>query len=111
VKGKEAELTVSLRRIYSSRRTRRAATAMRYLRELIRKRTHAEEVYFDESVNHKIWSRGIEKPPRKVELKIIVEETREVETKDGQKITLPKVVMVFLKGHEPKEESSKKEKS
>jgi large subunit ribosomal protein L31e len=109
VKGKEAELTVSLRRIYSTRRTKRAARAMRYLRELIRKKTHAEEVYFDESVNHEVWSRGIEKPPRKIDLKIIVEETREVETKSGQKITLPKVVMVYLKGHEPKKEPEKKE--
>ncbi len=110
MKGKEAEYVINLGRIYSTRRTGRAPRAVRYVRDWVARKTHAEEVLIDESVNKEIWRQGIEKPPRRIEVKIIVEETREVKTKKGETLTLPKKVIVYLKGHEPKEEKEEKKK-
>jgi len=106
VSKEEKVITVSLRRVYDGRRAQRAARAVRRLREIIAKRTHAEEVKIGESVNRAIWSRGIEKPPRKLRLKIIVEEKREVKTKTGETRTLPRVVRVELASESEKEGAS-----
>ncbi len=105
------EYVIPLGKIYSSRRTGRAARAIRYIREWVRRKTHALDVIIDNRVNERVWERGIEKPPRKVTVKVIVEDTREVKTKKGETITLPETVRVYLKGYEPKEkEEEKKEK-
>jgi len=101
--SEEKILVVSLRRIYDGRKAQRAARAIRKLREIIAKRTHAEIVKIDDSVNKAIWKRGIEKPPRKIRLKITIEEKREVKTRKGETLTLPKIVRVTLASEEKKE--------
>lgn len=90
----ELTLKVNLSRVYSTRKTKRASRAIRYLREYLRKRFHAEEILIDEKLNNIIWSRGIEKPPRKLLLKVTIEETKEIETKKGEKIKIPKKLRV-----------------
>lgn len=94
--SEEKTLVINLKRVYDGRKAQRAARAIRKLRELIAKRTHAEVVKIDEEVNQTIWMRGIEKPPRKLKLKIIVEEKREIKTSKGETKTLPKIVRVTL---------------
>lgn len=101
--SEEKILIVSLRRIYDGRKAQRAARAIRKLREIIARRTHAEIIKIDNSVNKAIWSRGIEKPPRKIRLKITIEEKREVKTRKGETLTLPKIVRVTLANEEKKE--------
>jgi large subunit ribosomal protein L31e len=103
--SEEKIVVISLRRIYDGRKAQRAARAIRKLKEIIAKRTHAEVVKIDDSVNKAIWSRGIEKPPRKVRLKITVEEKREVKTRKGETLTLPRVVRVSLASEEKKEKT------
>jgi len=100
LKSNRLELTINLSKIYTTRRTKRAARAARYIRELIRKRTHAERVLIDEKINKLLWSRGIEKPPRKVRILITVEESEEVKTKDGKTMKIPKIVRVSLPAEE-----------
>lgn len=103
--SEEKVVTISLRRVYDGRKANRAARAIRRLKEIIQKRTHAEEVKIDGAINELVWSRGIEKPPRKVTLRIVIEEKREVKTKDGRTLTLPKVVRVLPYAKEGEKEA------
>ncbi|MEM0021160.1 MAG: 50S ribosomal protein L31e [Fervidicoccaceae archaeon] len=105
MKGNRLELTLNLSKVYTTRRTKRAARAVRYLRDLIKRRTHAERVLIDEKLNKLIWKRGIEKPPRKVKVLISIEESEEIKTKDGKTVRIPKLVKVTLP--EPIKEESK----
>ncbi|MFP3268881.1 MAG: 50S ribosomal protein L31e [Desulfurococcales archaeon] len=103
MKGNKLDLTLNLSKVYTTRRTKRAARAVRYLREIIRRKTHAESVLIDDQVNKLIWMRGIEKPPRKLRLVVSVEESEEVKTKGGKTIRVPKLVKVSLPSPEKTE--------
>uniref|UniRef100_A0A7J3ZJ19 Large ribosomal subunit protein eL31 n=1 Tax=Fervidicoccus fontis TaxID=683846 RepID=A0A7J3ZJ19_9CREN len=89
-------LTVNLSRVYWGRRSNRAARAVRYLKEWIKRRLRAEQVLIEEGLNKLIWSRGIEKPPRKVKVKVVIEEKRETTTESGKKQVVPVRVRVGL---------------
>lgn len=71
--SKELVYTINLSRLYWGRRANRAARAIRYLRQWIARRTKAKEVVIGEDVNRVIWSRGIEKPPRRLKVRVIIE--------------------------------------
>ena len=71
--SKELVYTINLSRLYWGRRANRAARAVRYLRQWVARRTKAKEVVIGEDVNRLIWSRGIEKPPRKLRVRVIIE--------------------------------------
>ena len=71
--------TIPLRDVKKVPRTKRSPRAMRYIREFIQKHMKAEDVIIDQSVNEKIWERGIEKIPSKIKVKAVKEdETVEV---------------------------------
>lgn len=71
--------TIPLRDVKRAPRTKRSPKAMRYIREFIEKHMKAEDVIIDQSVNEKIWERGIEKIPTKIKVKAVKEdETVEV---------------------------------
>ncbi|AFH43247.1 50S ribosomal protein L31e [Fervidicoccus fontis] len=110
MKGNELEEVINLRKVYSSRKTSRAARAIRYIKDYIRRRFHTEEIKIDDSVNKLIWSRGIEKPPRKLRVKIIAEEMKEIKTKSGEVRKHPTKVKVELPKVEKVENKNKKEK-
>ncbi len=57
--------TVPLGRAWAGDRRRRAARAVRLLREFIKRHMKAEVVIIGNDVNEEIWRRGIEKPPRR----------------------------------------------
>ncbi|MBE0511641.1 50S ribosomal protein L31e [Candidatus Bathyarchaeota archaeon] len=71
--------TIPLRRAWISPRKKRAPKAMRIIRSFVKKhmkiRTEvegeeeAEFLVISNEVNEKIWSRGIEKPPRKIRVR------------------------------------------
>ena len=71
--------TIPLRKAWISQRKKRAPRAMRIIRSFIEKhmkiRTEvegeeeAEVLVISNEVNEKIWSRGIEKPPRKIRVR------------------------------------------
>ena len=73
--------TIPLRRAWLSTRKKRAPRAGRIVRNFVLKhmkiRTDAEEdeeaerLVIDNEVNEKIWNRGIEKPPRKIRVRVI----------------------------------------
>lgn len=53
-------------------RTKRAPRAMRLLKEWVQKHMKVEEenILIDQEVNEAIWSRGIQKPPRRITLQM-----------------------------------------
>jgi len=74
--------TIPLRKAWISTRKKRAPRAGRIVKSFVLKhmkvRTGAEEeeeepekLVIDNEVNEKLWSRGIEKPPRKIRVRVI----------------------------------------
>ena len=74
----EKIVTIGLRRIIDSRRTKRASRAIKLVREKV-KRIAKKPVKISLKLNEKMWARGIQKPPKKIKVKIkITEEFAEV---------------------------------
>ena len=73
--------TIPLRNAWISQRKKRAPKAGRIVKAFVLKhmkvRTEAygdeeaEKLVIDNEVNEKLWSRGIEKPPRKIKVRVI----------------------------------------
>lgn len=62
--------TVPLRRAYwTGSRLRRSNRAIRILRKFVERHMKPEEIVISAEVNEKIWSRGIQKPPRRVRIR------------------------------------------
>jgi len=73
--------TIPLRKVWISPRKKRAPKAARIVKNFVLKhmkvRTEAEgeeeaeKLVIDNKVNEKLWSRGIEKPPRKIRVRVV----------------------------------------
>jgi len=62
--------TVPLRKAYwAGSRLRRSNRAVRVLREFVERHMKPEELLIQPEVNERIWSRGIQKPPRRVRIR------------------------------------------
>jgi large subunit ribosomal protein L31e len=61
--------TVPLGRVWTWRR-KRAARAMRILRDFIKRHMKSDEIVIGTDVNEEIWRRGIQKPPRRIRVKV-----------------------------------------
>ncbi|MEB3757564.1 MAG: 60S ribosomal protein L31 [Desulfurococcales archaeon] len=85
----ERTYTISLGPLYYGRRSNRAARAARRLRLIVKRHTKADRVVITNDVNNYLWSRGIEKPPRRIRILVRVFEEGEEEEKE-------KVAVVFL---------------
>jgi len=72
---------IPLSRVYWGRRTNRADRAVKLLREFVRRHAKVDKVIIANEVNEYIWSRGREKPPRRVKVLIRIEEEEEEEEK------------------------------
>lgn len=64
--------TVPLSRAWIMPRTKRAPRAIRLLKAFIKRHMKVEEdsIKITNEVNEKIWGRGIQKPPRKIRVKV-----------------------------------------
>ena len=76
---KESIHTIPLRKAFDHPRTSRAKYAAREIKRYIVKHTR-KEPQLDPALNELLWKRGIEKPPRKVKVKIQEEEKRATAT-------------------------------
>ena len=90
-KGAEEEIEVVEEKIYTislrhawvvTPRGKRAPRAVRDVRAFVSRHMKAEEVAMSEEINSTIWSRGINKPPRKITV-------RAVKDKEGKVIVYP----------------------
>ena len=72
--SEERILVVNLKKLAWVPRAKRAPRAVRLLRSTVHRATKAEEVKVSNEVNELIWSKGIEKPPRRVKVKLVKDE-------------------------------------
>ncbi|MFQ5831526.1 MAG: 50S ribosomal protein L31e [Candidatus Thorarchaeota archaeon] len=62
--------TVPLRKAYwTGSRLRRSNRAVRILRQFVERHMKPEELVIQPEVNERIWSRGIQKPPRRIRIR------------------------------------------
>ncbi len=63
--------TVPLRRAFwTGSRLRRSNQAVRVLRKFVTRHMKPEELLIQPEVNEKIWARGIQKPPRRIRVRV-----------------------------------------
>jgi large subunit ribosomal protein L31e len=63
--------TVPFRRVFwSGSRLRRSNRAVRELRNFVQKHMKPEGLLIEPDVNERIWERGIQKPPRKIRVRV-----------------------------------------
>jgi len=79
----EKVYTISLRHVWVvTARGKRAPRAVRDVRDFVARHMKAEEVAMSNEVNEALWSRSINKPPRKITV-------RAVKDKEGKVIVYP----------------------
>lgn len=67
----EREYVIPLRKVYFLQRTKRAPRAIRLIREFVKRHVKAEKVIITDKVNKYVWSRSIEKPPRRIRVRVV----------------------------------------
>ena len=67
----ERVYTIPLRNVKEVKRTIRAPRAIREIKIFLTKHMKASDVKIDESINHAIWERGIQKIPSKITVKAV----------------------------------------
>ena len=82
--------TVPLGDAYEAVRNKRAPRAVKILREFLTKHMKADEVLLGEALNKFIWERSIQKPPRKVKVRVIKEDVTARAYLADEKIEEPK---------------------
>ncbi|NPA74704.1 MAG: 50S ribosomal protein L31e [Euryarchaeota archaeon] len=83
---KEMIYNIPLRDVKNIPRSRRANYAIKLVRSFVARHMKVDEenVWIDNQVNEKIWSRGIEKPPSKITVKVI-----KFEEEDSVEVLMP----------------------
>lgn len=73
----EKEIILNIRKkVLKAPLQKRAKKAMNVIKELIKKITKTDKIKISDRLNRYIWSRGIKKPPVKLNLKIIKKEDK-----------------------------------
>ncbi len=77
----ERVVTVPLGECWNLPRTKRVPGAVRLIKDFVTRHMHAkeEDVWIDPKVNELLWSRGIQKPPRRITVRVIKFEDELVE--------------------------------
>ena len=65
----ERVYTIPLREVRKTPRIKHAPKAIRYIRRYLEKHTKSDKIILDNSVNEKIWERGIKNMPSKIKVK------------------------------------------
>jgi len=68
--GEERVYNITLGKAWVAPRKKRAKRAINIIKEFAKRHMKAEVVKIDTKLNEFIWTRGIEKPPRKVAVKM-----------------------------------------
>ena len=96
----EKIFTIPLRRAWRTERTRRAKKAIDLIRQFLERHMKSQDVKIGSSINGSVWSRGIQKPPRRVRVHALTEDN----------VTYAELVGVELKLPSKEEVKEKKEK-
>ncbi len=65
----EQVYTIPLREVKKRPRSKRAPKAIRYIRKYLEKHTKSDKIILDNSVNEKVWEKGIKNIPSKIKVK------------------------------------------
>jgi len=71
---------INLRNAYNVPRKKRAKKAINIIKNFISRHTHSKIVKISQRLNEHIWSRNIEKPPRKIRVQVKVEYDEDMES-------------------------------
>jgi large subunit ribosomal protein L31e len=63
--------TIPLGKVWISPRKKRVPKAVRLVKKFILRHMKPEDLIISNEVNEKLWSRGIEKPPRKMRVRAV----------------------------------------
>jgi large subunit ribosomal protein L31e len=63
--------TIPLRRVWISPRKKRVPRAVRLVKAFIQRHMKPEALVMSNEVNEKLWSRGIQKPPRRIRVRAV----------------------------------------
>lgn len=69
--GESRVYTVPLKKAYYVPRYKRTEKAIRIIKEFILRHMKAERVVISQRLNEKVWSRGDQKPPRRIKVKAV----------------------------------------
>lgn len=61
---------IPLRKAFRKARNKRAKYAIKLIREFVERKTKSKNIKIGKHLNENIWKRGIEKPPRRVKVKV-----------------------------------------
>ncbi len=69
----EKIMNIPLRRAKNDPSSKRASVAMKEIRDYVSRhmKVPKEDIWIDSSTNEMVWSRGIQKPPSKIKVKVI----------------------------------------
>ncbi len=70
--------TIPLRDVKKAPRWKRSNRAIALIRDFLRRHTKANYVVIGNSLNEKIWSRGAQKPPSRVRVRVMREDEETV---------------------------------
>ncbi|MEM2948002.1 MAG: 50S ribosomal protein L31e [Candidatus Anstonellales archaeon] len=116
MEGNERIYTVPLGDAFVKPRNKRTPRAIKILREFAARhmKTDFENVVISNRVNAFIWARGIQKPPRRIKVKMIAKDGKVhvlmVDEKLEEKVKEVKAEKKEEKKEEPKSEEKKEEK-
>ena len=62
--------TIPLKKAWNVPRKKRTPRAIRLIREFVKRHMKAEDVRIETEVNEAVWTRGIQKPPRRIRVRV-----------------------------------------
>ena len=65
---------IPLKKVFGTPKNRRAKKAIKTIREFTARHMKTSEIVISEELNEKIWSKGIQSPPRRITVKMIKDE-------------------------------------
>jgi large subunit ribosomal protein L31e len=67
----EKMFTINLGRVWVAKPKKRAPRAINTIKEYMKRHMKSDDIVITNEVNEQIWSRGIEKPPRRVKVRAV----------------------------------------
>ena len=109
----ESVYMINLKKAFEKPRNKRAKRAMKIVREFIAKHTKTplENVRLSNHLNSVVWTRGIQKPPRRIKVKTVRSDGKSYVYHIDEKIELPKEKKEEKKGEKPKEAKDEKKET
>ncbi|MCX6801439.1 MAG: hypothetical protein NTZ73_04595 [Candidatus Diapherotrites archaeon] len=84
---KEKTITVNLKKAFFKPTSKRAKSALFFVKEAVKKESRKKEVAISNGINESLWARGLYKIPRRIVVKIIAEKERAFVCLPNEKIT------------------------